>query len=387
MTVIVGTCASPTPLRRTVVRALTTLGLTAGAWLAISLASADANAGPIDGLSGVVQDVSGAAGQVAGGVAAAAQPVVGAAADAVQPVITVTAPVVQEVTQAAAPAVEYVSENASPVVDVVTQVTEPVVQPVGEIVQDVTAPVTESVAEITAPVLDATAPVLDSVGEIVEPVTDVVAPVIDPVVDAVSPVVDVVTPVVAPVIDPLLPVVDAVDPTSPVVDQAGASGSAIGSATTPMLPAAASLQLPAISLLGSDQAAADGTVATGVSTTVTAVQAFAGYLVGAGSGQLAADSAISPSGFASGQIVAAPTDPTFPAGGLPVPGPGQAPGPDGVPGCPGAAGGAGGFAGSLQIPALTPVSGADAVALVGSTADEHFAALLGRADEPGASPD
>ena len=75
MTVIVDTCASPTPLRRTVVRALTTLGLTAGAWLAISLASADANAGPIDGLSGVVQDVSGAAGQVTGGVATAAQPV------------------------------------------------------------------------------------------------------------------------------------------------------------------------------------------------------------------------------------------------------------------------------------------------------------------------
>jgi hypothetical protein len=385
MTVIVTTCASPTPLRRTVVRALTTLGLTAGAWLAISLASADANAGPIDGLSGVVQDVSDAAGQVTGGAAAAAQPVIGATADAVQPVITATAPVVREVTQAAAPAVEYVAENASPVVEVVTQVAEPVVQPVGEIVQDV-----------TAPVLDATAPVIDSVGDIVEPVTDVVAPVVDPVVDAVTPVVDVVTPVVEPVIDPLLPVVDAVDPTSPVVDTVGAIGapvgSVIGSTITSTLPAAASLQLSAISLLGSDPAAVAGAgaVSTGIesagtATTVTALQSFAGYLVGAGSAPLAADTASALTESASGQIASAPTGSDVPGFGLPVPGPG--PVPSGVPGCPGAAGGAGGFAGSLQIPALTPASGAGAVAFVGSTADDHFAALLCRADEPGASPD
>jgi hypothetical protein len=193
------------------------------------------------------------------------------------------------------------------------------------------------------------------------------------------------------VIDPLLPVVDAIDPTHSVVDPAlpvgSAAGSAIGSATTSMLATAASLQLSAISLLWSDQAAVAGTVASGTASAATTRQTFAEYLVGAGSGPSAANTASSPFEITSGQIVAAPAGSNIAGAGLPVPGPGPVPGPNGVPGCPGAAGGTAGFAGCLQIPALTPASGAGAVALVGSTDDEHFAALLGRADEPGASPD
>ena len=386
-------CAPPTRLRRTVLRAATTLGLTAGAWLAISLASSDARAqGPLDGITDVVHEVSSTAGDLTGAVAATARPVVDNASGVVEPVIAIAAPVADIAADVAAPTVQYVAENAAPTVEFATDAAAPAFEAVG----DVAAPVTEELAEITEPVLDAAAPVLDGVGDIVTPVIEVATPVVAPVVDAVSPVVDAVSPVVdvvSPVIDVTSPIVDAAAPITapPGSDAAGVLPTAdpLASVLEPAGASSPAADLSAAQPISSvfDGAAAPvgpttlpaGTAGSNSSTPTTFAARFA-FTDAKSAGTSNSEALLVRPVAAVGVNSALPST-------LPTPSPQPMPVPGGVPGCPGTAGGSGGLTGSLQIQALTPAHSAGTAILVGSADRDDLADLLTRADEPGASPD
>jgi len=161
-------------MRRTLIRAATVAGLTAGAWLAFSLASTANAQSPLDEASNALHGVSGAAGQLVGDIADTASPMVGAVTQVAAPVVQVAAPVAEVVTDIAAPVTQDVTDIAAPVVN------------------DVAAPVgagglvVESVADVVlvADVSASNGPA-DDVTEVV--VADVVAPagqVLDPIVNA-----------------------------------------------------------------------------------------------------------------------------------------------------------------------------------------------------------